>query len=372
MSTSRPKAQPRPSTKPVAISINPFLDRGGIGTFTLHLAHVWQEDYHRVLILTHYGGTLEAEARAAFDEVHVLPPSGSLQRLRGLHALLRQLQPALTLLNNAPTANYLLPVLGAKGRGKVISVIHSDDPRYYRLDTRAAYWIDAFVGPSPKVAATLPQYLPPIKKHRILCIPHGVPIPEQLPQSAPHPKRLLFVGQLDTHKGVLLLPELLEILHQKDPELELHLVGEGPLRERLEAEARARQLQQHLFFHGHLRGAALQQAYAASSFFVFPTRLESFGLVIPEAMGQGCIPILSHLPGITDAFLPENTPCGALLPLHADAQAYAEALLPLLQAPAEQRLAMRQAAHRHALQHFSLQQLQKAYRQLFADLQAAP
>jgi glycosyltransferase involved in cell wall biosynthesis len=38
----------------------------------------------------------------------------------------------------------------------------------------------------------------------------------------------------------------------------------------------------------------------------FPTKLESFGYVIPEAMINGVIPVVSELRGITDQFITEG------------------------------------------------------------------
>jgi len=59
------------------------------------------------------------------------------------------------------------------------------------------------------------------------------------------------------------------------------VVGDGPAREDLEAkypEAR---------FLGALSGEALVQAYAASTVFVFPSRTDTFGLVLLEALACG-------------------------------------------------------------------------------------
>ncbi|NUM80560.1 glycosyltransferase, partial [bacterium] len=38
---------------------------------------------------------------------------------------------------------------------------------------------------------------------------------------------------------------------------------------------------------GYLQGKALSQAYASEDMFVFPSALETFGLVVVEAMAAG-------------------------------------------------------------------------------------
>jgi glycosyltransferase involved in cell wall biosynthesis len=45
----------------------------------------------------------------------------------------------------------------------------------------------------------------------------------------------------------------------------------------------------------------VKKTLATSDILLFPTRVEAFGLVIAEAMMEGAIPVVTLLPGITDA-----------------------------------------------------------------------
>jgi glycosyltransferase involved in cell wall biosynthesis len=52
-----------------------------------------------------------------------------------------------------------------------------------------------------------------------------------------HPRRVLFVGRLLEKKGVLLLLDAMHVVRRTVPDAELVIVGDGPLRSRIELEA---------------------------------------------------------------------------------------------------------------------------------------
>ena len=59
-------------------------------------------------------------------------------------------------------------------------------------------------------------------------------------------------------------------------------VGDGPLREELEADA-----PENVQFTGYLNGQDLAEIYSVSDLFVFPSRTETFGNVVLEALASG-------------------------------------------------------------------------------------
>lgn len=65
------------------------------------------------------------------------------------------------------------------------------------------------------------------------------------------------------------------------------VVGDGPLRERLQKE------HPQVVFLGYRKGANLAEAYANADVFVFPSRTDTFGLVMIEAMACG-VPVAAY------------------------------------------------------------------------------
>jgi glycosyltransferase involved in cell wall biosynthesis len=72
------------------------------------------------------------------------------------------------------------------------------------------------------------------------------------------------------------------------------LIGEGPARERL-----ARRYP-HAHFLGARFGEALAEAYASADVFVFPSRTDTFGVVLLEAMASGLPVAAFPAPGPLD------------------------------------------------------------------------
>lgn len=100
--------------------------------------------------------------------------------------------------------------------------------------------------------------------------------------------RWLFVGRLAVQKNVDLLLEATALMSQ---EAELVIVGDGEDRAKLEALARRLKLN-NVTFVGVQRGEDLLMQYRQADAFVLPSRKESTGLVLLEAMAAG-LPIVA-------------------------------------------------------------------------------
>ncbi|MBI2069105.1 MAG: glycosyltransferase [Elusimicrobia bacterium] len=114
---------------------------------------------------------------------------------------------------------------------------------------------------------------------------------------------LLFVGRLVPYKG---LKYLLEAMSMLESEAKLLIIGEGPLRARLEQQAKKLGLNGKVSFLGALKGQNLVPYYHACDVFVLPsiTNNEAFGLVQLEAMACGKPVINTNLPtGVSEASL---------------------------------------------------------------------
>lgn len=130
----------------------------------------------------------------------------------------------------------------------------------------------------------------------MLINPPGVDIPASLPprgERAAGPLRMLFVGRLVPSKNVDFLVQSLG--PHRDASWTLDVVGEGPERTQCEAQARKLGISDRVRFHGHQTD--IGPWYRAADLFVFPSRLESMGLAVLEAMSHGVPPLVIQADG---------------------------------------------------------------------------
>jgi glycosyltransferase involved in cell wall biosynthesis len=114
----------------------------------------------------------------------------------------------------------------------------------------------------------------------------------RLSQGHPESPLLLYVGRLSAEKEIERIKPVLETI----PHARLALVGDGPHREAL---------QKHFAgtftnFVGYLQGLELAAAFASTDAFIFPSRTETLGLVLLEAMAAGCPVVAANSGGIPD------------------------------------------------------------------------
>ncbi len=102
---------------------------------------------------------------------------------------------------------------------------------------------------------------------------------------------LLYVGRIAAEKELEVLLRAAEILNEKRYAYKLLMVGEGPQLE----ELRAKNIP-NVVFAGYKFGQELQELYASSDIFVFPSSTETYGNVILEAMASG-VPVVATLQG---------------------------------------------------------------------------
>ncbi|SRR5579883_16698 len=113
-----------------------------------------------------------------------------------------------------------------------------------------------------------------------------------LSQAHPENHLLLYVGRLSAEKEIENIKPILEAI----PDARLALVGDGPHRQTLEKHFAGT----NTHFVGYLRGKELASAFASADAFIFPSRTETLGLVLLEAMAAGCPVVAARCGGIPD------------------------------------------------------------------------
>lgn len=113
-----------------------------------------------------------------------------------------------------------------------------------------------------------------------------------LSQGHPESPLLLYVGRLSAEKEIERIKPVLDSI----PGARLALVGDGPYRPELEQIYAGTPTH----FVGYLTGTDLASAFASADAFIFPSRTETLGLVLLEAMAAGCPVVAARSGGIPD------------------------------------------------------------------------
>jgi glycosyltransferase involved in cell wall biosynthesis len=159
----------------------------------------------------------------------------------------------------------------------------------------------------------------------------------RLSQNHPESPLLLYVGRLSAEKEIECIKPILEAI----PNSRLALVGDGPHRQALEKHFAGT----NTHFVGYLGGKELGSAFASADAFIFPSRTETLGLVLLEAMAAGCPVVAARSGGIPD--IVTDGVNGYLFEPEASIQGAVAATVRLLEQKQEREL-IRQNARREA------------------------
>lgn len=196
-------------------------------------------------------------------------------------------------------------VIGGLARRKAkipyhVTGVRVADPRRWRYpverwatrDCQRVVCVSESVAEFTKTTARIPA-------EKIEVVPNGVDIDRyrHVPPVDPRDlgidagrRFLLFVGRLDIQKGIDLLLDWLVPIFEKHIDLDLVLLGDGPLRADLVQQANALGLSQRIHVQGWQPNVA--SFMAASACLVLPSRWEGMPNALMEAMAVG-IPVLS-------------------------------------------------------------------------------
>ena len=121
---------------------------------------------------------------------------------------------------------------------------------------------------------------------------------------------LIFVGRLAAQKGVDDLVTAIDLVQYGLPELRVLIVGDGPMRDQLEATAHAFRLDGMVKFAGHRDD--VPRLLAAADLLVLPSLYEGLPNVVLEAMRSAKPVVATAAPGTTEVVADNQT--GLLVP----------------------------------------------------------
>lgn len=229
---------------------------------------------------------------------------------------------------------------------RLIVTYHSDVVRQRWLSKAYAPLVDRVLERATTVIATSPNYLESSDvlrrfRDKSVVVPYGVDL--ELYRSTPEREReaqeirkrfggkpiLLGVGRLIYYKG---FEHAIRAL-AKVPNAHLVLIGDGPLRQELEQQARDAGVADRVTLVGDVHNNHIPPYYLASEIYLLPStaRSEAFGIVQIEALAAGLPVINTSLPSGVP-YVSRHDETGFTVP-PGDSDALATAILRLLKDP---------------------------------------
>ena len=192
----------------------------------------------------------------------------------------------------------------------IVSLRGSDVPfyskRFFLLDTLILRYLSkriwkcayAVIPVSTHLEKLAKQTAPDQKFH---IIPNGINTDEFIPidNNKNHSiYTILFVGRLIPRKGLALLLRAFKMLSKTNSNINLRIVGDGPLRREIEQSCEKNGISENVQVSGYIPHQKMSHVYQNADIFVLPSHAEGMSNVILEAMACG-LPIISTDAGAT-------------------------------------------------------------------------
>lgn len=132
-----------------------------------------------------------------------------------------------------------------------------------------------------------------------------------------HQKILLYVSRIAQEKNLDFLFKTTRMLARKRKDWHLLMVGGGPLLTFYQAKIKKWDLESQVTFTGRQDKDKANRFFGAADIFVFPSKTETQGIVITEAMAAGVPAVAINIMGPSD--LIQDGVDGFLTPLHLEA-----------------------------------------------------
>jgi glycosyltransferase involved in cell wall biosynthesis len=194
-----------------------------------------------------------------------------------------------------------------------IMIVHSISPGTYAAARAIRDHVHATVGVSPRIRDDLVLHHGfPRERTQVIANAFDSAVFERL-ERKPHlgPLRLLSLGRLeDDSKGLFWLPAILRELGNLP--FTFTVAGEG--RDGAEIRNRLGCYSDRVLFVGALAPREVAAVMAQHDVFLLPSRYEGQSIALVEALASGCVPVASHLRGVTDFVIDEDK-TGFLFPV---------------------------------------------------------
>lgn len=173
---------------------------------------------------------------------------------------------------------------------------------------------------------------------------------------------LLSVGGLNPTKNTETLIKAVHILKQRGENVKYHVLGDGPLRGKVQKMINNFGLENNVILHGYRTD--VERFYKECSLYVHPANLEGFGMAVVEAMSYMCPVLVADSCALPELIVDGES--GFILPTY-DAVAWADKIECIL-SDQEKINALGQAAYQRYMDCFSIDNYVNSLDQLYDEI----
>ncbi len=241
-------------------------------------------------------------------KLHLLPTFGMgkvgyFYAVRALPKIYNKLKPDLVHAHHLTSYGFLAALAGLH---PLIVTAWGSDALIAPRRSRLMRFFASFAVRHADVVTTLAEHMNPavaelgVPLEKIAATPFGVDTdffrPVTLNDREVRPVRLICTRLFDEVYDVGTLVRALAKVFAKGRQLEVDLVGDGPLRPQLTDLVRQLKLEPRIKFHGFVGREALAGLLAGADIFVTPALSDGNNVSLNEAMACGCFPIATDIP----------------------------------------------------------------------------
>lgn len=357
------------SRDPITIAhVVTCLQIGGLERVVVNLAQGFAGHPYRLLVVClEQGGPFVAEVEKLGGRVLVFgkQPGMSWSTIRRLAQLFRQEHVQIVHTHNpAPHFHGVLAAVLAGVRVRVHTKHGRNSPDIKRrvLLYRVLSWFTnavVTVSDAARDIALHVEKVNPAKVHRIW---NGIDPARYVPASPSHTPVIGTVARLCSDKDQATMLQAFALVLKQVPAARLAIVGDGPLRDDLHAEARRLGITGQVDFRGARDD--IPALLPGFTLFTLSSITEGIPMAVLEAMACGVPIVATDVGGCRQIVQPPE--CGLIVPPR-DPAALANAYLELLRDPSR-REKMGEAGRQRVIRHFSLETMTREYANLYEEL----
>ncbi|MBD5483313.1 MAG: glycosyltransferase [Lachnospiraceae bacterium] len=192
---------------------------------------------------------------------------------------------------------------------ELIEVVHNDLPRLFGIVKKFEDEINACMGVSRDINRSLVEdyQIAPEKVHyKESPVKYDAGIERDYAFDESQPLRIGYAARLSkSQKRADLLPELMDRLMERKVHFRMQIAGSGALRDRIQNHITEKGYAQFVSLTGYIPREEMNRFWSGQDIFINLSEYEGVGLSMLEAMGYGCVPIVTKVAG-SEEFVEED------------------------------------------------------------------